>query len=145
MSTTSANKHSQGEHAGEHEHHVLPLWLYFAVFGALIFLTLATVGVSFLGLPSALSIVAALGVAIIKSGLVVGYFMHLKYDIRLNSLVFFSSIIFLVIFFGLTMADLGSRDALNPDEGTFVRRREEILKAQEKQPKSPLKVAPKHK
>src|SRR5258706_11256305 len=96
-----------GAHGADHEEHhehVLPLKTYFAVFGALIFLTLITVGVSYLGLgPRALAV--ALIVAFIKAGLVVGYFMHLKFDVRFHSLVFFSSLIFLAIFFGFTFID----------------------------------------
>ena len=51
---------------------------YVAVFGALLLLTLATVGVSYLQLPSAPTIALGLTIASAKAALVVLFFMHLK-------------------------------------------------------------------
>ena len=101
------------------EHHVLPVKLYVTIYAALLVLTAITVAVSFAGLGRA-SIPAALTVAVIKAALVVGYFMHLKYDVRFNSLVFFSSLIFVAIFFSLTMLDLTTRGVQNPEVDNFV-------------------------
>ena len=98
----------------ESHHHILPLKVYFAVFGALIFLTVITVLVSFAGLGKA-SLPVAMFVALIKAGLVVGFFMHLRYDDRFNSFVFFATIVFVAIFFALTMVDIATRDAMQPD------------------------------
>lgn len=97
------------EDAGHDEHHVLPLSLYYKVFGALLFLTVVTVGVSYMGLESA-SLFVAMVVAMVKAGVVVGYFMHLKYDDRLLSLVGVLTIFFVFCFFGLTFADVATRD-----------------------------------
>ena len=109
-------------HAGElqeshdHAHDALPLPLYYKVFGALIVLTVLTVAVSYMGLGAA-SIYVAIFVALIKSGLVVGYFMHLKYDDRLFSVVGVVVVLFVITFFGLTFADIATRDAINPEWG----------------------------
>jgi caa(3)-type oxidase subunit IV len=97
-----------------HEHHVLPLSLYYKIFGALMVLTVVTVGVSYMGLDSA-SLYVAMFVAIIKAGLVIGYFMHLKYDDKLYSLVGVITLFFVLCFFGFTFADVATRDTLNPD------------------------------
>ena len=51
---------------------------YFMIFGALMVLTIVTVGVSYLHLPVAMAILVALVVATIKGSLVALYFMHLK-------------------------------------------------------------------
>jgi len=126
-----------------HEPHVLPLNIYFGVFGALIFLTLMTVIVSFLGLPSTLSIVVALIVALIKSGFVVGYFMHLKYDVPFNRIIFFGSFIFMILFFVLTMADLGTRDQVDRIEGTFVKKDEVKMQKHEQKQLDLIKKATK--
>jgi caa(3)-type oxidase, subunit IV len=48
------------------------------VFGALLVLTLATVGVSYLRLPETPAVVIGLGIALTKASLVAMYFMHLK-------------------------------------------------------------------
>jgi cytochrome c oxidase subunit 4 len=112
--------------------HVLPIRTYLRVFGALVFLTALTVGVSYLDLgPQALF--AALAIATLKMGLVVGYFMHLKFDTRFHLLVLLASFLFLGLFFGLTFADLGSREDVVAEQGTFTYVQEKKLEAQAKQ------------
>ena len=100
--------------------HVLPAKTYFLIYGALILLTVLTVAASLLEL-GAVAIYVAMAVAIIKASLVVSYFMHLKFDARFNSLVFLSSLLFLVIFFSLTMIDLGTRGYMQEVQGRFIR------------------------
>lgn len=51
---------------------------YIAVFGALLALTLVTVGVSYLPLPIAPTVALGLTIAAVKATLVVLFFMHLK-------------------------------------------------------------------
>jgi cytochrome c oxidase subunit 4 len=115
----SAPQHEHA-HAAEHESHdhVLPPMIYYKVYGALLVLTFLTVMVSYIGLGE-LSIPAALAIAVVKAGLVIGFFMHLKYDVRFNSLVFFSSILFLSIFFAFTFFDLSQRGQTIPEMDTF--------------------------
>ena len=113
-------------HADNHQHHVMPIPVYLGVFGALLVLTVITVAVSYMNLGRA-SILVAMVVALIKAGFVVGYFMHLKYDTRLHQLVFFSSLFFMLIFFGITFIDLSSRKAIVADQGTFEYRNDQVL------------------
>jgi len=121
-------------------HHVTPMRAYLAVFGALIVLTGITVGVSYMNLGAA-SLYVALLIAFIKSGFVVGFFMHLKYDSRFHQLIFFSSIIFVLILFGFTFIDLSSRDAILPEEGNFALRDERAAAAEYERTKSALPSA----
>ena len=109
---------AKAEHDESHEH-VLPLKVYFGVYGALMVLTLITVGVSMADLGQA-AIYVAMAVAVVKASLVVGYFMHLKFDVRFNSLVFFGSLLFLGIFFVFTMIDLGTRGDVIEEQDNFV-------------------------
>jgi cytochrome c oxidase subunit IV len=51
---------------------------YIAVFGALLVLTLVTVGVSYLNLQETPTVVIALAIAATKASLVAMFFMHLK-------------------------------------------------------------------
>ena len=51
---------------------------YMVVFGALLVLTIATVGVSYLRLPETPAVVIGISIALVKAGLVAMYFMHLK-------------------------------------------------------------------
>lgn len=135
----------------EEEAHVLPVKLYYQIFGALLVLTVFTVLVSVVNLGKyglgSLAIGAALVIAVAKSGLVVGYFMHLKYDLKFYSVVFFSAVIFVGLFIGLIMVDLTTRKShFAREEGTFVKKNEKREKKQaarwmkdaQKKPKRPV-------
>ena len=122
MTSSAAQTHDQ-----PHDH-VIPLPIYFGVYGALLVLTVITVGVSYADLGPA-SIYVAMFVAIIKAALVVGYFMHLKYDSRFNALVFIVSLLFLMLFFSFTMIDIASRDAISKTEGNFTLIEDKAAKA----------------
>jgi caa(3)-type oxidase subunit IV len=102
-----------------HEH-ISPKSLYWKVFGALMVLTVVTVGVSYVGLGPA-SLTVAMAVAVVKATLVCMYFMHLKYDERYHVFVFLSTLIFVGIFFMFTLFDLNSRAKLSEEQGTFFR------------------------
>ncbi len=51
---------------------------YIGIFGALLALTVVTVGVSYLQLPTAPTVALGLAIATAKATLVVLFFMHLK-------------------------------------------------------------------
>jgi cytochrome c oxidase subunit 4 len=101
-------------HAHSHVHgHVTPLPVYLAVFATLMVLTAVTVAVAYVNLGE-FNKVVALGIASFKATIVVLYFMHVKYASRLTKLFAVTGIFFLVILFGLTMTDYGSRMWVNP-------------------------------
>lgn len=99
----------QPQHLEEHvHHHVLPLKAYLGIYGMLLFLTGITVAVSVANLGK-YAIIVALVVAVIKARLVVEYFMHLKFDGRLLRFLFAATIFFVVLFIGVTLAELSTR------------------------------------
>ena len=114
------------EHA-EHAHEVAPLSTYLKVYFTLLFLTVVTVGVSYMGLPSSLSIVVAMIVASIKAFFVCAWFMHLLHDSKLNVIMFFASIWFMAIFFVFTISDLSFRDRVMKYQGHFEYRQEKAV------------------
>jgi cytochrome c oxidase subunit 4 len=127
----------------EQKEHVLPIKVYLGVYGALVVLTYVTVQVSLLDLGKP-AIYVAMAVAVVKAALVVGYFMHLKFDVRFNTFVFLSSVVFLLVFFVLTMVDLGSRGDVLEEQDTFAQRQEQALKARlEAAQKKAVKAPPK--
>jgi cytochrome c oxidase subunit IV len=69
-----------GDHAADIDRHVR---IYITVFVALMALTIVTVAVSYLDLPTPMAIAVALFVATIKGALVACYFMHLISEKRL--------------------------------------------------------------
>ena len=94
---------TEQEHKAYHAH-VVPLWLLFAVFVALIILTALTVGVTKVDFGG-LNIWIAIGVATVKAILVALYFMHLRWDAPYNGLVAIVAFSFVAIFIGYTLQD----------------------------------------
>lgn len=82
---------------------------YVAVWGTLILLTAMTVTVAGFNLQK-IAIIVCLGIAAIKSTLVLFYFMHLRYERRLIiKLLIPIAIVTLAIFIGLTFSDVITR------------------------------------
>ena len=69
---------------------------YFMIFGALMVLTIITVGVSYVHLPVAAAVTVALIVATIKGSLVARYFMHLLHERKVIYWVLALTVIFFV-------------------------------------------------
>lgn len=89
---------------GERQKHTGHSRAYVAVWIALLCLTSVTVWVSYHDFGT-YNVLVAMLVATIKGALVCLYFMHLRYDNRVNQVVFVSAFFFLAIFVGLTGAD----------------------------------------
>ncbi len=94
----------QGTALDEGVAHVVPARVLVGVFLALIMLTALTVAAARVDLGS-LSLLAALGIATVKAGLVAMFFMHLLYDRPFNALVFCVGLLFLTLFMSLTLLD----------------------------------------
>ena len=128
----------------EHEsHHIIPMKILLRVFGALVFLTILTVAVSRLDL-GALDVPVALGIAGVKGALVVLFFMALKYDEGVNSMVFTVGTVFVAVFLFFTLLDVAFRGDLNnvaPETISAEERRAERLRAEEPAD-SLLRIAP---
>lgn len=136
MSTHDAHADSHDEHAAhaeghDHHHHVTPLAVYFAVFGALMVLTAITVWIAQFHFGSATTLIAML-VATVKASLVALIFMHLLYDERLNAVAFGFGLIFVALFFIFTLADVLTRDYIDPvrDNATMQSERVAALRVE---------------
>ena len=82
---------------------------YIAIWIALLVLTVVTAGVAFIDLGPFNTIVA-LTIATCKALLVILFFMHVKYaSERLTKVVIVSSIFWLLLLLGLSLADFGTR------------------------------------
>ena len=112
----SDHSHDHDDSDGEvHAHVNSPLFMI-AIFAALIVLTVVTVGVSYVDLGSANSFVAIF-IATMKASLVATFFMHLKGDKALHSIIFIGAFVFLGIFLGLSNDDLATRGGVDVDNG----------------------------
>jgi cytochrome c oxidase subunit 4 len=91
--------------------HVTSPGTYIGVFLALLVLTAATVGVAMVDL-GAFNDLVAMVIAFCKAGLVVWIFMGMRSASPLSRLVAVGGLLWLVILFGLTLADYWSRGFL---------------------------------
>jgi cytochrome c oxidase subunit 4 len=93
---------------GSGSDHSIPLKVYFNVLGALLVLTVVTVAAARVDF-GALNTVIALGIASVKAGLVLSYFMHLKYDDKTFWVIFGTSIFFLLVLYFFSELDIMTR------------------------------------
>lgn len=89
----------------DHRKTYLKIWI------SLLFLTLVTVAISYVEFGT-FNILIAMLIATIKGTLVGLFFMHLKYDNRVNQVVFASAFVFLFIFVALTLSDVMYRQRI---------------------------------
>ena len=80
---------------------------------ALLFLTLLTVGASYIDFGSG-NVVIALFIATIKASLVALFFMHLRWDKPINGIIAVAGFLFLGIFLMFDFIDFGTRNNLQP-------------------------------
>ncbi len=88
--------------------HIVPKKLYFLVFAGLIVLTLVTATAATIDLGP-LNIVVALLIAMCKAGLVILFFMHLRWSTRLIHFIAAASLFWLAILIALTLSDYRTR------------------------------------
>jgi cytochrome c oxidase subunit 4 len=117
MSSNAHAHDAHGAHGGaDHVPHVLPLMVYFKTYGALLVLTLLTVGASYLKLGDVGGLIVALAIATTKAAVVAMIFMHLYWDQKFFAIIFVSSVLFLAIFLAFTMFDTNARGIADPIE-----------------------------
>lgn len=78
---------------------------YLTVFGTLAFLTIVTVGVTYLHLSRPKAIAVALFIAGIKVSLITAFFMHLKFEKRIIRQIFYTAVILALILLALVLPD----------------------------------------
>jgi len=106
----AAHSHAHDDHAhGDgHDHglaHTTPVWLLFAILGALLVLTVATVAVTSIDLGAQGNLVVAMIIATVKAALVCTFFMHLLWDKKFNLVLFLTSVLFLILFLSMATTD----------------------------------------
>jgi cytochrome c oxidase subunit 4 len=87
-----AHAHAHADHDDIRSH----IKTYYMIFGALMVLTMITVGVSYVELSTPLAITVALIVAGIKGSLVAMYFMHLLHERKVIYWVLLLTIVFFI-------------------------------------------------
>ena len=88
--------------------HIVSRKIYFAIFAALVVLTVITWSVAKIDLGR-MNAVVALTIAVIKATLVVLYFMHVRYSSRLTWVFVGAGFFWLAIMVALTLGDYMTR------------------------------------
>lgn len=130
--------------AGDHGHHIIPVKTLISVFAGLILLTIITI-ISALAFDfGMLEMPIALAIAGTKATLVVMFFMALKYDEGVNSLVFTVGAVFVGIFIVFTLLDTAFRGDLPNVDPYTVQERERVEQEQREREPDPslLRIAP---
>lgn len=91
--------------------HIASKGSYFAIFAALMVLTVLTVAVTYVDLGP-FNLIAALAIAVVKASLVVLFFMHARYSERLVKVTIVSALGFFAILAAFTMGDYLTRGLL---------------------------------
>lgn len=92
-------------------HHVVSGKTNVLVLCALLTLTALTVLAAYQDLGS-MNNVAAIGIACLKAALVMWFFMHVKFASNLVRIAIATGLVFMLILFGFTMADVLTRGML---------------------------------
>jgi cytochrome c oxidase subunit 4 len=111
---TEASDHGH-DHAddGAVHAHISPVPFYVAIFVALLFFTVLTVGQSYVDLGK-LNLLVVILIATAKASLVVTFFMHLRHDNKFHALIFVCGLLFIGVFFAYTMNDTEHRGEFDP-------------------------------
>lgn len=90
------------------DHHIISPLQYSYIFGALLVMTLVTVGAAYIDLKWANPVIA-LAIASFKAVLVILFFMHAKYQSRLIKMTIGSGFFVFLVLIVMTMSDYMSR------------------------------------
>jgi cytochrome c oxidase subunit 4 len=100
---------SEHSHTNDFNHATPNDWkTYLAILVALLILTVVTVVVAGFDFGS-LNVIVALSIATVKAALVALFFMHLRHDKPMNSIIFLSALLFLSFLLILCLIDVNSR------------------------------------
>ena len=112
---SNAKNAPQGQTVDQHSsaHHIIPFDVYIKVFATLILLTAITVGVSRIDFGE-MNTVIAFAIATVKATLVLGFFMHLKYDNLMNRVIILCAAFFLLVMYFFVAIDEATRIIQHP-------------------------------
>lgn len=120
FTSKSNSENNSGSNNGGHG--LLPVKLYLAIFTLLLIMIFVNVGISFLPIPSIWKLAIILIVALSQSVLVAVFFMELIHEDKFYSFVFGSAVLFMILFFAITLTELSGRDFFHKNEGIKIMR-----------------------
>lgn len=133
--SSHAHAHSHAEHFDahghkDHGHTIVSVFTLRTVLALLLFFTLLTVGATAVEvwiaetfnvlIPQWVNVFVALSIAAVKTTIVVMFFMQLKYDNPLNTMIFVFTLLTVCFFLGFTALDLGNRGTLDRFKREYI-------------------------
>lgn len=107
-SAIASDSHTTSGNAQHHGlAHIVPPLLLVTVFAILMVLTVMTVAVTKIDFGYNNNLIIALSIAVVKAMLVVLYFMHLRWDSPLYSIIVFACMVFVMLFISFAIMDTG--------------------------------------
>ncbi|BBH54525.1 hypothetical protein [Fluviispira sanaruensis] len=116
------NSASHHEHSKNNEHGLLPVRLYIGIFIVLLMMIFMNIGISMLPIPSIWIISLLIFIAVIQTILVSVFYMELIHEDKFYSFIFGSAILFMLLFFGITLGEIRGRDFFTATEGVKMMR-----------------------
>ena len=98
----------------KHEHHVATAKQLWLIGGALFVLTILTVVVSSIPIPSPFDVISAMVIAVGKAYLVAAFFMGLYWDSKFNSMLLIGALVFFILMVTVTLLDTMYRQDVVP-------------------------------
>lgn len=99
-----ASENAEHEHDHDHGHHDHTM-LYVKVWAALLVLLMISVLGPELGIPT-VTLITAFGIAVIKAGMVIKYFMHVDTELKMVWYILSGAVVLMFLFFFGTAADV---------------------------------------
>ena len=114
----------------DHGHVIVSLFTLRSILIALLICTLLTSGSAWaeqiiastfhVEIPQWINAAVALSIAVVKTALVVGFFMQLKYDNPMNTVIFIFTLLTVFSFLGFTALDLGNRATIDRFKNVYA-------------------------
>lgn len=128
LPTDISNAHdADGDHC---HHHVASMFSLLTVLSILLVLTIATFAAYFIEIwisaafdvhiPQWINVFIAMSIATVKATLVLMYFMHLRHDSQLYTVIMLFCVFAFALFLGLTGLDLGNRQTIFADKAAPI-------------------------
>lgn len=86
-------------------HHISSAKFLWSIGISLFILTFITVAVTWINIPDPWNVVVAIFIAVIKATIVALFFMNLWWDSKFNVMLLIMSVVFFLLFIGITLLD----------------------------------------
>lgn len=120
--------HNDSHHPFNHhdlnhaQHHVFSVKFYLKMFGLLVAFFVLNIFIFKSSISAPYNTILLLSVAIIQAGIVAFFFMELIHEEKFFTFIFLSTILFIILFLGISLLEIPARNFFHPDEGAHILR-----------------------